>query len=86
VLISYAHEPAARDQVLELSGSLRRAGIAALYDAPSSEILNPTEWMSSEIEAADFILCVGSHLYLSRWREGSRRRHSFFARRHEEVL
>lgn len=69
VLLSYAHESDRhRQDVLELAQRLRTLGIDAWIDR-----FDPypqegwTAWMERQVRAADFVLCVCSERWLSRW-------------------
>ena len=68
VFISYAHDDAAHEEVVQQFWVfLRRNGIDAKLDAPAAE--TPQDWpvwMLHEFEAADFVLMVASPAYRRR--------------------
>jgi hypothetical protein len=71
VIVTYAHDTAQHKQrVLELGDRLRTDGVDAELDQydPHPKSGWP-KWMEQKFEAADFVLCVPSPLYLERFQQ-----------------
>lgn len=73
VLVSYAHDPDVaghKERALELAQSLRIRGVDALIDQfLEHDPPNWPRWMTDQIKAADFVLCLASPAYKVRFEQ-----------------